>query len=141
MPAPHAIHCTTVVVDESSGIVYVAGVVVHNVRAAPPEAMGDIEAETRIVLAALDALLVSVGTSMDNVVTCMVHVASVEEDFPGLNRGFAEFFSAGNGPARTTVEARDIVRGARVEITVTAVRPFDAPPLPSGDTLPTPSYD
>ena len=130
---------STVVVDEVSGMVYVAGVAVDNVRRAPPEAKGNAETETRVVLTAIDALLDSVGTSMDNIVSCVVHVASVEDDFPGLNKGFADFFTAGRGPARTTVEAGEIVRGARVEITVTAVRPSNSPPLPPSGTLQIPS--
>ena len=130
---------STVVVDEVSGMVFVAGVVIDNVRRAPPEAKGDAETETRVILAAIDALLNSVDTSLNNILSCVVHVASVEDDFPGLNRGFADFFTAGRGPARTTVEAGDIVRGARVEITVTAVRPSNSPPLPPSGTLQIPS--
>ena len=87
---------------------------------------GDAESEARAILFAVQDILGRLGSSMQLVSSSIVHVQSIERDFDGLNKAFAEFFTPG------TVEASEIVRGCRVEITITAVRDRDAPALPDG---------
>jgi hypothetical protein len=95
-----------------------------------------------------------------------VDIADIEE-FAGLNAAFAAYFSPGTGaptlgtqltlgrtprlrrqagprgaggagPARTTVQAARVIFGAKVELSVVAKRPRDAPPLPPDGPLAAP---
>ena len=123
---------SSVIVDEVSGSIFIAGLAFENVANRPADGKGDAESEARAILFAVQDILGRLGSSMQLVSSSIVHVQSIERDFDGLNKAFAEFFTPGTGPARTTVEASEIVRGCRVEITITAVRDRDAPALPDG---------
>ncbi len=79
----------------------------------------DVEAQTHQALRNIDVLLEAAGASLDDVVSCLVHVADLA-DFPVVNAAYAEHFG-GTRPTRTTVRA-DLVAGMRVEITAVAHR-------------------
>jgi enamine deaminase RidA (YjgF/YER057c/UK114 family) len=100
------------------GWVYVAG---QGGLDADNVVVGDtIEAQTRRALENVEALLESVGCTRGDVVSALVHLASLD-DVDGYNRIWASFF-ADPKPARTTVEAR-LLLGLLVEITVIARKP------------------
>jgi len=50
-----------------------------------------------------------------------VYLADIQ-DFPKMNTIYKEFFKSEPLPTRSTVAVKDLVRGAHVEITMTAVR-------------------
>lgn len=66
------------------------------------------------------ALLESAGASLDDIVSCLVHLADLD-DYAGFNEEYAKYFP-GEKPVRTTVRA-DLVAGMHVEITVIAKLP------------------
>lgn len=82
---------------------------------------GGVEAETRQVLANLEAVLVAAGASMKDVVKTTIYVVDLG-DFQKVNAIYAEHFSA-VAPARATVQVARLPRDARIEIDAIAVVP------------------
>lgn len=81
---------------------------------------GDIEAEAARVLDNLGAVLRAGGMTYDNVVTCTVYLADMN-DYGQVNEVYARYFSE-SPPARAAIEVAALPRGARVEISCIAVR-------------------
>jgi reactive intermediate/imine deaminase len=81
---------------------------------------GDVEAETRQVLANLQAVLAAAGASPRQVVRTTVFLADLA-DFARVNALYAEVFGGGVSPARACVEVAALPKGARVEIDCIAV--------------------
>lgn len=76
------------------------------------------EAQTRQVMQNLQAVLEQAGASMDDVVRCDIHLADLSE-FSLVNEIYAKYFTA-PFPARLTVGAAALPKGARVEIAAIA---------------------
>ncbi len=87
-------------------------------------AIGDLEsgvvAQTARALTNLEAVLAAAGLSMKNVVKTTVFLLDIA-DFAQMNEEYGKHFAA-PFPARTTVQAAALPRGARVEIEAVAVR-------------------
>lgn len=79
---------------------------------------GGIEAETRQVLANLQAVLVAGGMDRWNVVKTTIFLVDMQ-DFGAVNSLYGEFFGD-HRPARATVQVAALPRGARVEIEAVA---------------------
>ncbi|MBU4225666.1 MAG: RidA family protein [Chloroflexi bacterium] len=75
---------------------------------------GGIEAETRQVLTNLKNVLEAGGSGLEHVVKTTVFLRDMA-DFPKMNAIYAEFFEE-NFPARTTIAAAGLPKGALVEI-------------------------
>jgi 2-iminobutanoate/2-iminopropanoate deaminase len=75
---------------------------------------GEIEDETRQVLANLRAVLDAAGSSLDRVVRATVYLADLS-DFERVNAVYADSFGE-QPPARVCIEACGLPKGARVEI-------------------------
>ena len=82
---------------------------------------GDIEVQTRRVLDNLAAVLAAAGAGWSNVVKTTIFLADLK-DFATVNGVYAERFGGAAPPARSTVQAAALPRGARVEIEAIAVR-------------------
>jgi 2-iminobutanoate/2-iminopropanoate deaminase len=78
---------------------------------------GDLAGQTEQTFSNIETLLEAAGASLDDVVSCLVHLVDLA-DFPGFNAVYEQKFS-GVKPVRTTVRA-DLVAGMLVEITVVA---------------------
>ena len=76
---------------------------------------GEIEDETRQVLANLRAVLEAGGSSLARVVKATVYVTDLEL-FARINAVYAEAFHTQPAPARATVQVAALPLGARVEI-------------------------
>ena len=79
---------------------------------------GGIEGQTRRVFANLSAILEAAGSSLADVVRTTVFLASID-DFAAMNGVYGQFFREPY-PARSTVQAGALPRGALVEIDVIA---------------------
>jgi 2-iminobutanoate/2-iminopropanoate deaminase len=79
---------------------------------------GEFAAQARRALDNLTAVLGGAGLSMDDVVRTTIYLADLA-DFAEANRVYAEYFTAPY-PARSTVQAAALPKGARVEIDVIA---------------------
>jgi 2-iminobutanoate/2-iminopropanoate deaminase len=80
---------------------------------------GGIEAETRRVMTNLKAVLEAAGSSLEHVLKTTVFLRDMNE-FSQMNAVYAEFFPS-NYPARSTVQAAGLPKGAAVEIEAVAV--------------------
>jgi 2-iminobutanoate/2-iminopropanoate deaminase len=101
----------------AAGTVYTAG----QVGLDPVTAQmvgGSVETETKQALENLRAVLAAAGCGMEDVVKTTVFLADMAE-FKAMNEVYARFF-AEPFPARSTVQAAGLPRGARVEIDAVA---------------------
>jgi len=81
---------------------------------------GEIEDETRQVLANLRAVLEAAGSAMDQVVKATVYLTDLSL-FPRVNAVYAEAFDVDPAPARVTVGVAALPLGAQVEIDAIAL--------------------
>ncbi|MFZ1888984.1 MAG: RidA family protein [Candidatus Binataceae bacterium] len=82
---------------------------------------GGIEAETRRVLANIREVLAAAKLELADVVKTTIFLADLR-DFDLVNRIYGEHFEP-PFPARSTVQAAALPRGARIEIEVIAMKP------------------
>ena len=75
---------------------------------------GDIAAQTERVIENLKAVLEAAGSSLDRVLKTTVFLKSMG-DFPKMNEVYGRYFGS-SLPARSTIEAAALPRGAHVEI-------------------------
>jgi 2-iminobutanoate/2-iminopropanoate deaminase len=116
--APKAIgpYSQAIVVDN---VVYTAGQVALD--PVTGELIGKTVAEqTEQVLKNITAVLAASGSSLGQVVKTTVFLADMA-DFAAMNEVYAKHFG-GHRPARSTVQAAGLPKGARVEIDAIAVR-------------------
>ena len=115
--APQAIgpYSQAMVVD---GMIYTAGQIALDPRTA--KLIGASTAEqTEQVLRNLAAVLAAAGSSLSRVVRTTVYLADMA-DFPAMNEVYGRHFGT-HKPARSTVAAAGLPKGARVEIDAIAV--------------------
>jgi 2-iminobutanoate/2-iminopropanoate deaminase len=106
------------VLDPATGILYCSGQI--GIDPATGElAPGGVEAETRQVLRNIQALLQTAGGSLADVVRVVLYLAEMK-DFGVVNPVYAEVFRE-PFPARSTIQAAGLPKGARLEVEVTAV--------------------
>lgn len=94
--------------------VYLAGQVAD-------EPGGDVAAQTRQVLAAIDRLLAAAGTDKTRILSATIYLADIGS-FAQMNSVWDSWVPAGHTPARATVEARLAAPAYKVEIQVIAAR-------------------
>ena len=82
---------------------------------------GDVEAQTRLVLSNLTAVLRAAGCSLNDVVKTTVFLKSMD-DFGRMNSVYAEVFGDAR-PARAAVEVARLPRDVMVEIDAIAKVP------------------
>lgn len=83
--------------------------------------VGDIRAETELVLRSLERMLGTVDCRLEHAVRVDVHLADLSE-IDAMDAVYRGFFAAGRYPARTCTESPHLCGGCRVEITVMARR-------------------
>ena len=96
------------------GMVYVSGQIPLD-TATGALVPGDIEAQTRQVLANLGAVLEAAGSSLDRVVRTTVYLVDLGL-FPRVNAIYAEHFTVTPQPARATVGVSALPLAAQIEI-------------------------
>ena len=75
----------------------------------------DIEGQARRCLQNLEAICEAAGASLANAVRCTVYLGDMN-DFARVNEAYAEFFGEEDAPARVTVAAAGLPKGAGLEI-------------------------
>jgi 2-iminobutanoate/2-iminopropanoate deaminase len=104
----------------SGGFLFTAGQI--GLDPATGELVGtDVESQARRVFRNLAAVLAAAGAGFGDVVKTTVYLADMT-DFAAVNAIYAEHFVTPY-PARSTVEAGGLPKGARVEIDVVARLP------------------
>lgn len=124
----------TVSLPADARLTYVSGTVPDaikpNAAQGSVERFGDTEAQTRSVLAKIEALLKAQGMGMGDVVMMRVFLVAPpgqkQMDFAGMMRGYRAYFGTPQQPlktARSTMQVAGLVDpGWLVEIEVTAAR-------------------
>ncbi|MCT0225213.1 Rid family detoxifying hydrolase [Synechococcus sp. CS-1328] len=105
---------------KAGGVLYCSGQIALDPATGAMVGDGDVEAETRQVLANLQAVLAAAGCTPQQVVRTTVFLADLG-DFARVNALYAEVFGAGISPARACVEVAALPKDARVEIDCIAV--------------------
>jgi 2-iminobutanoate/2-iminopropanoate deaminase len=75
---------------------------------------GDVRAQTQRVMENLGAVLVAAGVSFDAIVKTTIFLADLQ-DFAAVNEIYGVYFP-NNPPARATVQAAGLPKGALIEI-------------------------
>jgi 2-iminobutanoate/2-iminopropanoate deaminase len=101
-----------------AGAVYCAGQL--GIDPSTGELVQGISAQTGRVLRNIEGVLREAGLGLKNVVKTTVFLADMAE-YAAMNEEYAKHFTAPY-PARSTVQAAALPRGARVEIDAIAVR-------------------
>jgi enamine deaminase RidA (YjgF/YER057c/UK114 family) len=94
--------------------VYLAGIVANDPK-------GDITAQTKDVLAEIDRLLALAGTDKSKLLRANIWITDMK-NFAAMNAVWDGWVSAGNTPARATVEAGLATPDYLVEIMVVAAK-------------------
>ena len=79
---------------------------------------GDIKVQTEQVLKNITAILKEAKMGPENVVKATIFLADIE-DFPQVNEVYGKFLGK-EPPARSTIQAAALPKGARIEIDVIA---------------------
>ena len=100
---------------QAAGLLFCSGQIALDPVSGEMVGSGDVEAETRQVLANLQAVLVAAGSGAARVVRTTVYLADLA-DFARVNAIYDEVFGRGVAPARACVQVAALPKGARVEI-------------------------
>lgn len=100
---------------QAAGLLFCSGQIALDPVSGEMVGGGDVEAETRQVLANLQAVLVAAGSGASRVVRTTVYLADLA-DFARVNAIYDEVFGQGVAPARACVQVAALPKGARVEI-------------------------
>jgi len=103
-----------------AGMLYCSGQIALDPATGAMVGDGDVEAETRQVLANLEAVLREAGVGPAQVVRTTVFLADLA-DFTKVNAIYADTFNTPVAPARACVQVAALPKGARVEIDCIAV--------------------
>lgn len=115
--APHAIGPYSQAI-KANGLIFASGQIPTDPKTGE-FVPGGIEEQTEQVLKNLGAVLEAAGSGLNQVVKTTVFLAYMQE-FAAMNEVYGRFFSE-QPPARATVEAVSLPRGARVEIDAIAL--------------------
>lgn len=98
------------------GICYLSGQVFRGAK-------DDAGAQTRGILAQVDALLKEAGTSKSNILSCTIWLADIERDVAAMNAEWDKWVDKDNMPVRACVESKLVDSEITVEIQATAAVP------------------
>ena len=104
----------------AGGVLYCSGQIALDPSSGLLVGGGEVETETRQVLANLQAVLAAAGAAPGQVVRTTVFLTDLA-DFARVNALYAEVFGEGVSPARACVQVAALPKGAKVEIDAIAV--------------------
>jgi 2-iminobutanoate/2-iminopropanoate deaminase len=105
----------------SGNLVFCSGQIPLSPESGQLVGAGDVGAQTEQVMKNLDAVLQAAGCGFADVVRCTIYLANMG-DFAAVNGIYGRCFPTAP-PARTTIQAAGLPRGALVEIDAIAIRP------------------
>lgn len=82
---------------------------------------GGLEPEMKQIMTNVQTVLAAADMSLGDVVAVTTYLADMA-DFAKYNDLYRSYFPSGAYPTRSTVAVKELARGARLEITMTAVR-------------------
>lgn len=105
----------------ANGFLFCSGQVALDPKTGQMVGGGNIQAETERVLENLKGVLAAAGCGFEDVVKTTVFLATMD-DFAKMNEIYGKYF-ASKPPARATVAAAGLPKGARVEVECVAALP------------------
>ena len=81
----------------------------------------DIQAETRLVMENLKAVLAAAEMTFEQVVKASIFISDMN-NFSKINEVYAQYFNEETAPARETVEVANLPKFVNVEISVIAIK-------------------
>ncbi len=114
--APHPVGPYSQVVS-AGGFLFLAGQIPLTSSGTMTE--GDVATQARQVMENLKAVLEAAGAGMNHVVKTTIFLADLA-DFETVNKVYAEYFQEPY-PARSTIQAGKLPKGARIEIDAIAL--------------------
>ena len=102
------------VVAPAGALVFCSGQIALDPATGEMVGAGDVRAQTERVLQNLGAVLAAAGASFATVVKTTIFLADLQ-DFGNVNEVYARYFPS-QPPARATVQAAGLPRGALIEI-------------------------
>lgn len=81
---------------------------------------GGVAAEMRQVMKNLEAVLTGAGSGFEKVAMARIFLVHFANDYPIVNRIYAEYFAEGRYPAHTTVGVTALAMGCLVEVDLIA---------------------
>jgi 2-iminobutanoate/2-iminopropanoate deaminase len=103
---------------EANDMIFISGQL--PIDPATGEMITDIKKAARQILTNIQTLLKKTDLDLSHIVKTTIFLKDIK-DFPAVNEVYAEFFPA-EPPARSTIEASVLPRGALIEIEAFAVR-------------------
>lgn len=100
---------------EYGGLVYLSGQV-------PTDLSVDVTAQTKDVLAKIDALLAEANSDKTRILSAQIWIKDMARDFAAFNAVWEAWMPLGHSPARAAVQAEMARPDVLVEIMVTAVQ-------------------
>ena len=82
---------------------------------------GGFEAEFHQIMSNYQRVLSAAGMELSDVVQVVVYLADMN-DYQRLNQMYREYFTTEPLPVRAALAVKDLARGARIELMMTAVR-------------------
>ena len=104
---------------EAGGMLFVSGQIPINPQTGELS-NGTIQEQTKLVMDNIGAILKAAGLGYENIVKTTCLLADIS-DFAEMNKVYAEYFTT-NPPARSAFAVKDLPKGARLEIEVTAAK-------------------
>ncbi len=117
-PAPVGPYNQAVVA--SGQMLFVAGQIPLNPDTGEIVGEGDITAQTKQVMANMEAILTEAGANWENVVKTSVFLSDLA-NFGSMNQVYSEYFATETAPARACVEVARLPKDVLVEIDCIAV--------------------
>lgn len=99
----------------AQGLLFVAGQIALDPQTGEIVGAGDVVAQTRRVMANLEAILKAAGTDCSKVVKTTVFLKDLG-DFGAVNGVYANYFDEATAPARACVEVARLPKDVLVEI-------------------------
>lgn len=97
-----------------NGLVYTAGQIAID-PSTNEVVHGDVQAQTRLVMNNLKAVLEAAGSDFSHVIKTTIFIKDMN-DFAKINAVYAEFFDEATAPSRSTVEVSRLPKDVLVEI-------------------------
>lgn len=99
---------------------FIAGIVAADIPGGEA-VIGDVEAETDLVMRTIEGILADHGVGMADLVRVDVHLLDLDE-IHVMDRAYGRHLDPESMPARTTTQSGKLYGGSRVEITCLARR-------------------
>lgn len=104
----------------SGNTLYTSGQIAINPKTGNLE-IGDIKAETKLVMENLKAVLEASNMTFENVIKSSIFISDMN-NFGLINEVYGQYFNNETAPARETVEVANLPKFVNVEISVIAVK-------------------